>query len=53
MTTTDAKPMPMDQAAGLRYPGRAPHAWSVAVTSGKGGVGKTSLAVNLALALAE
>jgi flagellar biosynthesis protein FlhG len=40
-----------DQASGLRQaavPGR-----TIAVTSGKGGVGKTSLAVNLALVLAR
>lgn len=41
-----------DQAAGLRMD-RSHRAWSLAVTSGKGGVGKTSLAVNLALASAQ
>ncbi len=44
--------VPRDQAAGLRT-GASRRSWSVAVTSGKGGVGKTSLAVNLALALAK
>ncbi|HYL81042.1 MAG TPA: MinD/ParA family protein [Candidatus Acidoferrum sp.] len=51
MRTADA--LPLDQAAGLRAPGPARHSWTVAVTSGKGGVGKTSLAVNLALAFAQ
>jgi flagellar biosynthesis protein FlhG len=44
---------PCDQAAGLRARQADRPSWSVAVTSGKGGVGKTSLAVNLGLALAQ
>lgn len=43
----------LDQAARLRNPLQGRRAWTVAVTSGKGGVGKTSLAVNLALACAQ
>jgi flagellar biosynthesis protein FlhG len=51
MMTTNVESL--DQAAGLRTPVPARGFWSVAVTSGKGGVGKTSLAVNLALAFAQ
>jgi flagellar biosynthesis protein FlhG len=41
-----------DQAMKLRR-SAARQSWTVAVTSGKGGVGKTSVAVNLALAWAQ
>ncbi len=43
-----------DQAAALRAlaSGGAPQATTIAVTSGKGGVGKSNVAVNLAVALA-
>ena len=44
---------PIDQAAGLRRAGgTTPKVKVIAITSGKGGVGKTNVAVNLALALA-
>lgn len=46
-------PNPQDQAAGLRRI-REPHPVQViVVTSGKGGVGKTNVSVNLAIALAQ
>ncbi len=41
----------MDQAAGLRKVGKPRPVRVIAVASGKGGVGKTNVSVNLALAL--
>ncbi len=43
---------PQDQAAGLRRMARPRPVQVIAVTSGKGGVGKTSVSVNLAVGLA-
>lgn len=42
-----------DQAAGLRMPGQQRPVRTIAVTGGKGGVGKTSVSVNLGVALAK
>ena len=44
----------MDQASSLRAMARRSekHAQTIAITSGKGGVGKTNLSVNLAAVLA-
>jgi len=44
---------PFDQAAGIRRMNKTNPVRVIAVTSGKGGVGKTNLSVNLGLALAE
>lgn len=44
---------PADQAAGLRRLSQPRPVKVVAVTSGKGGVGKTSLSINLGVALAQ
>ena len=45
--------MTQDQAEGLRRMNRPRPVRVIAITGGKGGVGKTSLAVNLGIALAE
>lgn len=45
--------MRLDQAAGLRHITHPKPVRVIAVTSGKGGVGKTNVSVNLAVALAD
>ena len=44
---------PLDQAAGLRRMARSGPVKVIAVASGKGGVGKTNISVNLAMSLAQ
>ncbi len=50
--TALSKERPRDQATGLREMKRSRPVKVIAVTGGKGGVGKTNVAVNLSLALA-
>lgn len=44
---------PVDQAAGLRRMAQPKPVQVIAITSGKGGVGKTNVSVNLAMAIAS
>ena len=48
-----AEPQPVDQAAGLRRLRHPKPVRVVAISSGKGGVGKTNVSVNLAMSMAE
>ena len=48
-----ADPQPVDQAAGLRRLRHPKPVRVVAISSGKGGVGKTNVSVNLAMSMAE